>query len=93
MDEQTTQQQPITGVEARFYVSHVGKRPRNSNPGESIGTVELQASTKGPHDWSEWTPTGSLTLGTLNPAALAWFDAHLGQDVALTFSELPTDSE
>ena len=70
-------------VEARFYVQHVGM---SAGPGgEPHGTVKLQVSTKGPNNWSKWTPAGEVTMATLNSEALAWFNARLGKDVAVTF--------
>lgn len=74
-------------VEARLYVSNVGKRPKSG--GGFIGEVSMHAATKGPNDWSEWTPTATFTLGTLNPKAMAWFDAMLGKDVRVLIDEAP----
>lgn len=78
-------------VEARFYVSEITKRPRNGLVGDdnSIGGVKLQVSTKGPNNWSEWTPTGHVEIGTVNPEALAWFSERLGKDVAVVFDDVP----
>lgn len=73
-------------VECRFFVSEVGKKPTN---GEAIGTVTLTASTKGPHNWSQWTPFGEMRLGTLNAEAMAWFDARLGKDLAILIDDIP----
>lgn len=76
-------------VEARFYVKDVGKTCGQG--GKPVGTVVLTASTKGPHDWSEWTPSGQITMGTLNADALAWFEARLGKDLAIVFDDVPVE--
>ena len=73
-------------VQARFFVAEVSKVPAGS---EIHGKVRLTASTKGPNNWSKWTPYGTLEMGTLNDEAMRWFDEHLGQDVALTIAEIP----
>lgn len=74
-------------IEARFYVQTVGKTAGQG--GTPHGTVTLQASTKGPHSWSKWTPAGQITMATLNEDALAWFEARLGKDLAILFDDLP----
>lgn len=76
-------------VEARFYVTNVGK---SAGPGGTPhGTVHLQVATKGPNNWSQWTPTGELRMATLNEKALAWFEERLGKDLAITFADVPEE--
>lgn len=71
-------------VEARFFVREVGKVAGGA------GKVVLQASTKGDYsEWSKWTPSGEIALTCLNEKAVAWFDARLGVDVAITFEDVP----
>lgn len=80
-------------VRAIFYVEHVTvERKHTDDDGNLIrtGEVELRPSLRGPYkEWAKYTPYGELKLGTLNPAALAWFEERLGQDVALTFDDRP----
>jgi hypothetical protein len=72
------------GVEARFFVSNVG------HAANGVGTISLQASTKGDYkSWSKFTPSGTVSLTCLNEAATAWFFARLGKDVAITFDDAP----
>lgn len=77
-------------VEARFFVSKISKVPTG---GSTAGEVTLQASTKGPHDWSKWTPHGEITLRTISDAASEWFDERLGKDIQVLFADIPEGSE
>ncbi len=71
-------------VEARFYVTNVG------HAANGVGTVTLQASTKGDYkEWSKYTPSGSVSLTCLNEKATEWFYERIGQDVAITFADAP----
>jgi hypothetical protein len=83
-------------VRAIFYVDELVQKPGDvTEKGQraAIGTVKLRAAAKGPYQhWSKWTPSGELSLGTLNEAAFAWFADRLGQDVAITFDD-PTDAD
>ena len=69
-------------VEARFFVQEI---TQNASSGRR---VLLKASTRGPHDWSKWTPSGTLEMGVLNEAAGDWFAARLGKDLAVCFSDV-----
>lgn len=82
-------------VRAIFYVQEMTVKPNTSEDAEAgdIGEVTLTAAAKGPYKrWSKWTPFGQLKLGTLNPAAFAWFRERLGSDVTLTFDD-PTPAD
>lgn len=75
------------GVKAMFYVQHVGH-----NAG-GIGTVTLSAVAKGPYaEWSKYTPSGNVSITSLNEDATQWFYERLGKDVAITFND-PTDAD
>lgn len=82
-------------VECRFFVAEVSKTPagRSGETGlvEAQGKVKLQASTKGPNNWSKWTPWGTFEMGTLNDAAMKWFDERLGMDVAIIIDDVPAE--
>ena len=83
-------------VRAIFYVESMVIEPHDRQDPESKGRqgkVKLRAAAKGPYQkWSKWTPYGELELGTLNPAAFAWFEERLGTDIALTFDD-PTEAD
>jgi hypothetical protein len=70
-------------VLANFYVDQIIERPNG------IGAVVLRAVTKGPNNWSRYSPAGTIELTTVNPRALAWFRAHLGTDTRVTFGDIP----
>lgn len=75
----------IGAVLANFYVGSVSKQPNN------VGTVELRAVTKGPNNWSQYSPSGTISLTTVNRKALAWFEARLGKDLRVRFDDIPED--
>lgn len=77
----------IGKVLANFYVDAVTKKPNG------IGSVSLRAVTKGPNNWSQWSPAGSIELSTVNPRAFAWFEARLGKDVRITFDDIPAEEQ
>lgn len=74
-------------VKARFYVNQVAKNA------SGYTTVKMNPSTKGEEnkDWAKYTPSGSIEL-TINPETSAgqWFEGQLGNDVSITFDELPS---
>lgn len=75
-------------IKARFYVAEVAKQA-----GGAHGRVVLNAVTRKTDDnidWSVYTPSGSMTM-TVNPAALAAFDALLGKDVSISIEEIPAE--
>lgn len=72
-------------IKARFYVTEVAKQA-----GGVHGRVVLNAVTRKTDDnvdWSVYTPSGTLTM-SVNPSALAVFDALIGKDVSLTIEEI-----
>ena len=73
----------IGKVLANFYVTSVTKRPNN------VSAVSLSAVTKGPNNWSQWSPAGTIELTTVNAKATAWFEERIGKDVRITFDDLP----
>jgi len=75
----------IGKVLANFYVESVTKRPNN------VGSVVLKVVNKGPNNWSQYSPAGTIELTTVNPRAMAWFEAHIGKDTRVTFDDIPAD--
>lgn len=56
-------------VRAKFYVHSVTRQ-------QVGGSVELRAVCRGDENkvWSQYTPSGALTMSILNEPALEWFD-------------------
>lgn len=82
-------------VRAICYVEELVIRPGDTSQDDTgpVGVVKLRPAAKGPYqNWARYTPHGSIELGTLNPAAFAWFQERLGRDVAVTFDD-PTDAD
>ena len=80
-------------VQARFYVAEVTKRPssrmNNYATPVPIGDVVLRPSGgAGNEEWASATPAGEFRM-TIRTEALDWFEAHLGQDVAIAITEIP----
>lgn len=83
-------------VQARFYVRSIEKHATAvnaagwANPAPVI-SVKLSpvSGSKGDvnKEWSSATPSGEIALTVGNPAAAAWFEEHLGKDVAITFED------
>ena len=79
-------------VRAIFYCRSV-EITGKADDGRPIGTVTLTAAAKGPYKhWSQWTPSGELKLGTLNPDAFAWFVDRVQRDVSLVLGD-PTAAD
>lgn len=75
------------GVKAMFYVQSVG------HSAGGVGTVQLNAVAKGPYaNWSKYTPSGTISITSLNENATAWFYDRLGKDVSITFDD-PTEDD
>lgn len=69
-------------VKCVFYVTGVEKRANE------VGVANLQAAAKGPYaEWSKYTPSGTLQITSLNPAATDWFIARIGKDVTLVIDD------
>ena len=75
-------------VTARFYVRKVTEE-RQAGSTDKMGHVELSASTKGDENksWARYTPSGNITLSTVNAGALEWFAERIGKDVAILFDD------
>lgn len=73
-------------VQARFYVDQVTKRAYNPDHVE----VTLKAAGRGEQNksWSQYTPSGTLSMTINNPSAAEFFTDRLGQDIAITFDSL-----
>ena len=74
-------------VTARFFIAKI---TRHAYSPDNV-VAELSASTKGEQNkaWATATPSGTITMNINNPSAAAWFSERLGQDVALTFEDVP----
>ena len=55
--------------------------------------MKLLPATRGELNkaWASATPSGEITMTIGNPVAASWFEAMLGKDVAITFSERAED--
>lgn len=76
-------------IEARFYVQESTRFAYGSNwanPAPMV-RVKMVVATRGEENetWASATPHGEITMTIGNPAAAAWFDAMLGQDVEVIF--------
>lgn len=72
-------------VKCMFYISEVAKTANGT------GRIRANPVAKGPYaEWSQYTPSGSFEITSLNEAATQWFVERLGQDVAITIED-PTD--
>lgn len=76
-------------VSARFYVSTVTQRATGQTKPEGGEIILAPAYKDGANkDWAKYTPSGSITLNVNGPA-FGWFRDHLGQDVHITFDDVP----
>jgi hypothetical protein len=77
-------------VRARFFINSVTKNA------DGTGSVQCQVVSRGPDnaEWSSYSPSGQLSIGMTRKAskALAFFDAHRGEEVYLdiTLANDPT---
>ena len=80
-------------VRAKFYVSEV-KQSRNhygSQEGELLTTIKLVPVTGTSNEnkaFFRWTPSGTIDLGTVNPAVVANF--HIGDEFYVDFTPAKT---
>lgn len=66
-------------VKCMFYVAEVTRQANGA------GRIKANPVAKGPYqEWSQWTPSGTFEITSLNPAATDWFTEHLGKDVSIT---------
>ena len=73
-------------VSARFFVHRISKNA------SGYITVEMSPSTKGDENksWAHYTPSGKVEMNiSPDSGAGAWFEGHLGKDVAISFDEVP----
>jgi hypothetical protein len=69
-------------VKCVFYVSGVEKRANG------VGVLNAVAVAKGPYkEWAQFTPSGTLQITSLNPAATDWFLERIGKDVTLVIED------
>lgn len=69
-------------VKCMFYVTEVAQTASGS------GRVKANAVAKGPYaEWSQYTPSGTFEIVSLNAEATDWFRERIGQDVVLTISD------
>lgn len=72
-------------VKCMFFVQEVTETANGS------GRIKAMPVAKGPYaEWSQYTPTGSFEITSLNPDATEWFRERIGKDVAITIED-PTD--
>jgi len=64
-----------------FYVASVTEQANGA------GVVKMNAVAKGPYaEWSQWTPSGSFEITSLNADATQFFRDNLGKDVSILVS-------
>jgi len=76
-------------VRAKFYVSEIKKSKNNYGgvDGELLTTVKLapvSGNSEENKQFFRWTPSGSIDLGTVNPAVVEQF--HIGDEFYVDFS-------
>lgn len=76
-------------VAARFWVDEITTRAYN--PDHVSVTLRAAGRGEGNKEWAQATPTGTIELTITNPAAADWFKERQGQDVALTFADIPDE--
>lgn len=75
----------IMAVKCYFYIQGVEKRANG------VGIVNANPVAKGPYaEWSQYTPSGSLQITSLNDAATEWFLERIGKDVSIVIDD-PVD--
>lgn len=86
-------------VQARFYVRQLVKNAYTSKQYAStyaapIPAGEIQLSPVSGREknaeWASATPSGEIKLTTHGPA-FEWFEARLGEEIAITFADPPAD--
>jgi len=80
-------------VAARFWVQSIKKSAiaGDSVSHEAILQPVIRPSgldgADGNVQWSKYTPSGEIRLVITNEAAGKWFEARIGQDVAISFDD------
>ena len=75
-------------VRAKFYVSEVKQSLYQSQQSGTITTIKLMPVTSGSDENKEfyrWSPSGSIDLGTVNPAVVEQF--HIGDEFYIDFTK------
>lgn len=86
-------------MRARFWVNEVTKKAVSG--GEVIAVVKLSPVTRNVSlnggdyisdniDWSRYTPSGSMEFTVTQPEAVAYWEARLGSDQLIEFTDPPT---
>ena len=84
-------------VQARFYVRTLTKNAYLSKQYADTyakpvpaGEIFLSPVTRGGAnaEWASATPSGEVKLTTHGPA-FEWFEARLGEEIAITFADIP----
>lgn len=74
-------------VRAKFYVSEVKQSLYHSQQSGTITTIKLMPVVSGSDENKEfyrWSPSGSIDLGTVNPAVVEQF--HIGDEFYIDFT-------
>lgn len=76
-------------VVAKYFVQSVTLQANSKGAdGGDVGSVQLSVVCRGDENknWSHYTPSGQITMSTLNPKAFAWFKENLGKEVYVDFT-------
>lgn len=83
-------------VQARFYVAEINQYASQAQAiyasPAPVGVVKMRPVARGEHnaEWASSTPSGEFTM-TVRGEAFPWFQARLGQEVAITIEDRPAD--
>lgn len=87
-------------IQARFYIRAIEKYSTGlvgrdggwAKPApHSKVTLSVVSGNRAPEnaEWSSATPQGEIVMTIGNPQAAEWFEAMLGEDIAVTFDKRP----
>jgi hypothetical protein len=74
-------------VRAKFYVSEVKESLYQSQNSGTLTTIKLMPVVSGSEEnkqFYRWSPSGSIDLGTVNPAVVEQF--HIGDEFYIDFT-------
>ena len=80
-------------VRAKFYVSEVKQSRYQSQGNELLTTIKLNPVVSGSEEnkqFYRWSPSGSIDLGTVNPAVVEQF--HIGDEFYVDFTPAATSN-